>query len=160
TRLARNRTAHWSTSLMRRVTILGAESWGTALAVHLGRIGHEVRLWARDPSLASDIAERRANAVYLPYISLPDTVTVADAMGEALEDTELIVSAIPSHGCRAVMRAAAPFVSPRATIVSATKGIESDTLFRMSEVIAEELRSGPAIVVLSGPSFAIEVAQQ
>jgi glycerol-3-phosphate dehydrogenase (NAD(P)+) len=145
---------------MRRVAILGAGSWGTALAVHLGRIGHEVRLWARDPSLASDIAERRANAVYLPDISLPDTVTVTDAMAEALDGTELIVSAIPSHGCRAVMRAAAPFVSPRATIVSATKGIESDTLLRMSAVIAEELRSGPAIVVLSGPSFAIEVAQQ
>jgi glycerol-3-phosphate dehydrogenase (NAD(P)+) len=145
---------------MRRVTVLGAGSWGTALAVHLGRIGHEVRLWARDPSLASDIAERRANAVYLPDISLPDTVTVTDSMAEALDGNELIVSAIPSHGCRAVVRAAAPFVSPRATIVSATKGIEAETLLRMSEVIAEELRSGPAIVVLSGPSFAIEVAKQ
>jgi len=145
---------------MRRVTVLGAGSWGTALAVHLGRIGHDVRLWARDPSLASDISDRRANAVYLPDILLPDSVTVTDNLAEALQDTELIVSAIPSHGCRAVMRAAAPFVSPRATIVSATKGLESDTLLRMSEVIAEELGSGPAIVVLSGPSFAIEVAQQ
>jgi glycerol-3-phosphate dehydrogenase (NAD(P)+) len=145
---------------MRRVTVLGAGSWGTALAVHLGRLGHEVRLWARDPSLASDIAERRANAVYLPDISFPDSVTVTDAIAEALQDTELIVSAVPSHGCRGVMRAAAPFVLPRATIVSTTKGLESDTLLRMSEVIAEELGPGPAIVVLSGPSFAIEVAQQ
>jgi glycerol-3-phosphate dehydrogenase (NAD(P)+) len=145
---------------MRRVTVLGAGSWGTALAVHLGRIGHDVRLWARDPSLASDIAERRANAVYLPDISLPASVTVTDALAEALVETELIVSAIPSHGCRAVMRSSAPFVAPRATIVSATKGLESETLLRMSEVIAEELGSGPAIVVLSGPSFAIEVAQQ
>ena len=145
---------------MRRVTVLGAGSWGTALAVHLGRIGHDVRLWARDPSLASDIAERRANAVYLPDISLPASVTVTDALAEALFETELIVSAIPSHGCRAVMRSSAPFVAPHATIVSATKGLESETLLRMSEVIAEELGSGPAIVVLSGPSFAIEVAQQ
>ena len=145
---------------MRRVTVLGAGSWGTALAVHLGRLGHEVRLWARDPSLASDIAERRANAVYLPDISFPDSVTVTDAIAEALQDTELIVSAVPSHGCRGVMRAAAPFVLPRATIVSTTKGLESDTLLRMSEVIAEELGPDPAIVVLSGPSFAIEVAQQ
>ena len=89
---------------MGRVTILGAGSWGTALAVHLGRVGHDVRLWARDPSLASDIAERRANAVYLPDISLPDSVVVTDAIAEALVDTELIVSAIPSHGCRAVIR--------------------------------------------------------
>jgi glycerol-3-phosphate dehydrogenase (NAD(P)+) len=87
-------------------------------------------------------------------------VTVTDAIAEALQDTELIVSAVPSHGCRGVMRAAAPFVLPRATIVSTTKGLESDTLLRMSEVIAEELGPGPAIVVLSGPSFAIEVAQQ
>jgi glycerol-3-phosphate dehydrogenase (NAD(P)+) len=145
---------------MRRVAVLGAGSWGTALAVHLGRVGHDVRLWARDPSLALEIAERRANAVYLPDISLPDSVMVTDAIGEALFDTELIVSAIPSHGCRTVMRTAAPFISTRATIVSATKGLESDTLLRMSEVIAAELGSGPAIVVLSGPSFAIEVAHQ
>ena len=94
--------------------------------------------------------KRRANAVYLPDISLPDSVTVTDGMAEALVDTELVVSAIPSHGCRAVMRIAAPFVSSRATIVSATKGLEADTLLRMSEVIAEEFGAGPSVVVLSG----------
>jgi glycerol-3-phosphate dehydrogenase (NAD(P)+) len=145
---------------MHRVAVLGAGSWGTGLAVHLGRIGHEVRLWARDGALAAEIAERRANAIYLPDTLLPESVLVTDSIAEALLDTELIVSAIPSHGCRAVMRTAAPFVSPRATIVSATKGLESETLLRMSEVIAEELGTGPAVVVLSGPSFAIEVAQQ
>jgi glycerol-3-phosphate dehydrogenase (NAD(P)+) len=145
---------------MRRVTVLGAGSWGTALAVHLGRVGHDVRLWVRDPSLATDIQTRRANAVYLPDISFPDSVSITDAIAEALLDTELIVSAIPSHGCRAVMRTAAPLVSPQATIVSATKGLESETLLRMSEVIAEELGPSHAIVVLSGPSFAIEVAQR
>jgi glycerol-3-phosphate dehydrogenase (NAD(P)+) len=145
---------------MRRVTVLGAGSWGTALAVHLGRLGHEVRLWARDPTLAAEISERRANAVYLPDVLLPDSVLVTESIVEALPDTELIVSAVPSHGCRAVMRMAAPYISPRATIVSATKGLESETLLRMSEVIAEELGSGPAVVVLSGPSFAIEVAQK
>src|ERR1044071_8970033 len=102
---------------MRRVTILGAGSWGTALAVHLGRVGHDVRLWARDSTLAADIAKRRANAVYLPDTRLPDSVVVSDSIAESLLDTELIVSAIPSHGCRAVMRAAAPHVSPRSTIV-------------------------------------------
>ena len=137
------RNAACGASLMRRVTVLGAGSWGTALAVHLGRIGHDVRLWARDLALASDIAKRRANAVYLPDISLPASVTVTDALAEALFETELIVSAIPSHGCRAVMRSSAPFVAPRATIVSATKGLESETLLRMSEVIAEELGWDP-----------------
>ncbi len=145
---------------MRRVTIVGAGSWGTALAVHLGRIGHDVRLWARDPALARDIAHRRANVVYLPDVVLPDSVVVTHSMADELVDAELIVSAIPSHGCRAVMREAAGFISPRAILVSATKGIENETLLRMSEVIGSELRTRIPVVVLSGPSFAVEVAQQ
>jgi len=145
---------------MRAVTVLGAGSWGTALSVHLGRLGHDVRLWARDRSLVEDMRVRRANATYLPDVVLPHSVTVTAAIGEALRGTDLIVSATPSHGCRAVMRAAAPHVAPRATIVSATKGLETDTLLRMSEVIAQELGPGRPVVVLSGPSFAVEVARQ
>ena len=142
------------------VTVLGAGSWGTSLAVHLGRIGHDVRLWARDRALVDEMRVRRANTVYLPDVALPDVVSVTATMEEALRDTDLIVSATPSHGCRAVMRAAAPYIVPGATIVSATKGLESDTLLRMSEVIAQELGPACPVVVLSGPSFALEVAQQ
>jgi len=145
---------------MRTVTVIGAGSWGTALAVHLGRVGHDVRLWARDPALADDIRTRRHNAVYLPDVAFPGTVSVTHALDEALRGTELVVSALPSHGCRAVMRLAAPHVHPSATIVSATKGLEADTLLRMSEVIAEELGPDRPVVVLSGPSFASEVARQ
>jgi glycerol-3-phosphate dehydrogenase (NAD(P)+) len=145
---------------MRRVAVLGAGGWGTALAVHLGRIGHDVSLWARDAALAADVASQRVNGVYLPGIPLPDNVAVTSALAAALDDTDLVVSAIPTHGCRAVMRAAASKIRPRATIVSAAKGLEGDTLLRMSEVIAQELGAGRAVVVLSGPSFAIEVAQQ
>jgi glycerol-3-phosphate dehydrogenase (NAD(P)+) len=145
---------------MTTVTVLGAGSWGTSLAVHLGRIGHDVRLWARDRNLVDEMAERRANAVYLPDVRLPDAVAVTASIEEALRGVELIVSAIPSHGCRAVMRAAAPHVAARATIVSATKGLEGETLLRMSEVIAQELGPGRAVVVLSGPSFAREVAHE
>ena len=145
---------------MRSVAVLGAGSWGTALAVHLGLMGHEVRLWARDPSLAADIALRRANAVYLPDISFPANVTVTDVLSTAVGDTDLVVSAIPTQGVRGVMRAAAPDLRQRATVVSATKGLESDTLLRMSEVIAQELGADRAVVVLSGPSFAVEVAHR
>ncbi len=145
---------------MPRVAVLGAGSWGTALAVHLSRVGHDVQLWSRDPALAADIASRRANSVYLPDVSLPDSVSVTSSLESAVAKTDLVVSAIPSHGCRAVIRAAAPYFRPRATIVSATKGLESGTLLRMSEVIAQELGDNRAVVVLSGPSFASEVARK
>ena len=145
---------------MSRIAVLGAGSWGTALAVHLGRIGHEVRLWARDRALVDDMTARRANAVYLPDVTLPETVSVTDAIDEALGATDLVVSAVPSHGCRIVVRQAARHIRPRTTIVSATKGLEADTLLRMSEVIAQELGPRHPVVVLSGPSFAIEVANQ
>ena len=93
---------------MRAVTILGAGSWGTALAVHLGRLGHTVRLWARDGALVDEMRVRRANTTYLPDVPLPPCVAVTASMDEAVGGTGLIVSAIPSHGCRAVIRAAAP----------------------------------------------------
>jgi len=93
-------------------------------------------------------------------VHVPATVTVTHALGDALRDAELVVSAIPSHGCRSVIRNAAPFLAPRAVIVSATKGLEAGTMRRMSEVIAQEVGGAHRIVVLSGPSFAIEVARQ
>lgn len=145
---------------MRTVAVLGSGSWGTALAVHLGRIGHDVRLWAREPAMAAAISARRANAVYLPDVSLPASVAATDSLEAALRDTEVVVSAIPTHGVRSVMKSAAPHLRPGATIVSATKGLETGTLRRMSEVIAEELGADRPVVVLSGPSFAMEVAQQ
>ena len=144
----------------RAVAVLGAGSWGTALAVHLGRLGHDVRLWARDEALAREMTGRRANAVYLPDVTLPPNVSVTHAIDEALDGTELVVAAIPSHGCRAVIRSASPYIAPRAVLVSAMKGLESDTLLRMSEVIAQEVGPARQVVVLSGPSFAAEVAQQ
>lgn len=145
---------------MRTVAVLGAGSWGTALAVHLGRIGHQVRLWAREPATAAAISSRRANAVYLPDVTLPSVVDVTDSLQSALCDTDVVVSAIPTQGVRTVMRNARPHLRPGATIVSATKGLESGTLRRMSEVICEELGPDRPVVVLSGPSFAVEVAQQ
>jgi len=142
------------------VTVLGAGSWGTALAVHLSRVGHDVRLWARDRALADDMASRRANVVYLPDVTLPDTVFVTRDLERALDDATLVVCAVPSHGCRAVLRRAAPHLAGRATIVSTAKGLEAGTHLRVSQVIEEEVGPRHAVVVLSGPSFAGEVARQ
>ena len=145
---------------MKTVTVLGAGSWGTALAVHLGRVGHDVRLWARDPVLVADMSARRANGAYLPDVLFPDGVSVTHSIADAVHGAELVVSAVPSHGCRAVMKSAAASLAPGATIVSATKGLEAATLLRMSQVIAEEAGATHPVVVLSGPSFASEVARQ
>jgi glycerol-3-phosphate dehydrogenase (NAD(P)+) len=142
------------------VTVLGAGSWGTALAVHLARVGHDVRLWARDRALVDDMRGRRANAVYLPDVDLPPSVSVTHDLHDALAGVRLVVIAIPSHGCRAVVRAAAPAIASSATIVSATKGLEAGSLLRMSEVIAHEAGPSRPVVVLSGPSFASEVARR
>ena len=146
--------------MMRTVTVLGAGSWGTALAVHLGRLGHDVRLWARDRALVDEMAARSANTVYLPDVLLPDSVSVTDVLEDALADAELVVSAIPSHGCRGVIHAAAPFFATGAVIVSATKGLEAGSMLRMSQVVQREAGPGHPVVVLSGPSFALEVARQ
>ena len=146
--------------MMRTVTVLGAGSWGTALAVHLGRVGHDVRLWARDRALVEEMAARRANTVYLPDVRLPDSVSITDILEDALADAELVVSAIPSHGCRGVIHAAAPFFATGAVIVSATKGLEAGSMLRMSQVVQREAGPGHPVVVLSGPSFAVEVARQ
>jgi glycerol-3-phosphate dehydrogenase (NAD(P)+) len=146
--------------MTRRVAVLGAGSWGTALSVHLARQGHQVRLWGRDRALVDDMRVRRANAVYLPDVALPAGTLITDALSEAVDRAELVVSATPSHGCRAVIRQAAPLLPRGVTVVSATKGLEIETLRRPSEVLAEELGSGHAVVVLSGPSFASEVARE
>ena len=144
---------------MKNVAVLGTGSWGTALAFHLANAGHDVRLWGRNPELISEMTLRRTNAVYLPDIVLPPGVAPTASLEEALHRSDIVVAALPSHGTRAVIRSAAPFVPRQALIVSATKGLEQDTLLRASEVIAQEVRGARPVAVLSGPSFAIEVAR-
>jgi glycerol-3-phosphate dehydrogenase (NAD(P)+) len=145
---------------MRTIAVLGAGSWGTALSVHLAKQGHHVRLWGRDPGLVDEMRLRGANAVYLPDVTLPKGILVTCHLDQALSHADLVVSAVPSHGCRGVLRAAAPHIKTGATMVSATKGLEAETLLRLSEVITEEVGSEHHVVALSGPSFAVEVAHE
>jgi glycerol-3-phosphate dehydrogenase (NAD(P)+) len=144
---------------VKRVTILGAGSFGTALAVHMTRVGHEVRLWARDPELAREMAARRANPIYLPDLALPLTVTPTAELEEGLRGAELVVCAIPSHGTRDVIRRAAPLVDRGVALVSATKGLEEGTLLRMSQLITDIAGPEHPVSVISGPSFAAEVGR-
>jgi glycerol-3-phosphate dehydrogenase (NAD(P)+) len=145
---------------VRQVTVLGAGGWGTALAVHLARVGHDTRLWGRDAALVAEMNQRRANAVYLPDVRFPDSLRATSDLADALRDTEFIVAAVPSHGTRAILKQAVPHVRAGATVVSAAKGLERDTLFRVSEVIEQELGRAVHVAVLSGPSFAAELARE
>jgi glycerol-3-phosphate dehydrogenase (NAD(P)+) len=142
---------------MAALSVIGAGSWGTALAAHLARTGHSVCLWARDPELARTINERHLNPDYLPGLTLPEGVAAtADLAAAAAAETLFVV--IPSAFCRDVYRRLATAAPPDAVLVSATKGLETRTLRRMTEVAAEEA-PGRRLAVLSGPSFALEVAQ-
>jgi glycerol-3-phosphate dehydrogenase (NAD(P)+) len=144
---------------VKRVAVLGAGSFGTALAIHLSQLGHDVHLWARDAALADAIARRGANPVYLTDLPLPSSVRPTSDLFAAVEGAELIVAAVPSHGLRDVMRRAAPGMAPRAIVVSTTKGLEEQTLLRMTELLADTLGPDRPTAALSGPSFASEVAR-
>jgi glycerol-3-phosphate dehydrogenase (NAD(P)+) len=143
---------------MNRIAVLGAGSWGTALAIHLARAGRSVRLWARDEQLAADMAATRNNPRYLSGVSLPPDVEPTSCLKSALADAHFVVLTVPSHGLRSVVRLAAPSITPDAIVVSATKGLETESLQRMSSIVDQETHARFPIVVLSGPSFAAEVA--
>ena len=142
------------------MAVVGAGSWGTALAVHLARVGHDVTLYARDGVLVARMLEERENAVYLPGVALPDGVRPTHDLTEAVASASTLVWAVPSHGTRGTAQALASHVQPGTVVVSATKGLERDTWTRMSQVLVQELPHTCPVVVLSGPSFAHEVARE
>jgi glycerol-3-phosphate dehydrogenase (NAD(P)+) len=142
-----------------RIAVLGAGAWGTALAHHLGSHGRPVSLWARRAELAKALRETRHNPL-LPGVLLAPAVVVSDSFDEVLERAGTVVLAAPCHTVREVLGNAAEAWPAHATLVTAAKGIENDTLLTVTEVAREVLaeRLGAPMVVLSGPSFAREVA--
>lgn len=149
---------------MSRIAIIGAGAWGTALSIVLGRKGsHDVRLWAREPEIVSSIQSTRENPLFLPGHSVPETVSATANLQQALHGAEIVVSVVPSQYCRALFTSMRPSLSSEMLFVSATKGLEEKSLMRMTAVIADVLHSengfSPRLSVLSGPSFAREVAR-
>jgi len=145
--------------------VIGAGAWGTALAMVAGRHGdHEVRLWALEKEVLQSIARSRTNDLFLPGCPMPPAITATNDFKEALAGVEIIVSVMPSHHCRRTFEHMAQWLRPQMLFVSATKGIENDTLLRMTEVIHEVVGRlcgfEPKIGALSGPSFAMEVAEK
>jgi len=146
------------------IAVIGAGAWGTSLAIVLGRTGsHRVRLWAHEPEVRESLAARRRNDLFFPDQIIPQTVSVPQNLREALVDSEIVVSVMPSQHCRRVFQEMAVHLNSSMLFVSATKGLEESTLLRMTEVIGQTVRMHagftPRVGALSGPTFALEVAR-
>ncbi|HVO10901.1 MAG TPA: NAD(P)H-dependent glycerol-3-phosphate dehydrogenase [Vicinamibacteria bacterium] len=142
-----------------RTTVVGGGAWGTALAAHCARAALPVRLWAREPEVVQAVNEDHRNPLFLPEAQLPPGLRATGRLDEAVADAEVVIVVVPSEFCRAVYAQLGSLAPAGAILVSATKGLEIDTLRRMSEVAAAEAPGHP-LAALSGPSFALEVARE
>lgn len=145
-----------------KIAVIGAGSWGTALANLLAEKGLEVDLWVREAEVFTQIQDKRSNDVFLPGFRLSEGLRPVMSFEEALRDKQLVLLAIPSHVFRPVLVSIKPFLRPEISVMIATKGIENGTLRVMSQVAAEILdqRYLKRFACLSGPSFAREVARR
>jgi glycerol-3-phosphate dehydrogenase (NAD(P)+) len=146
------------------IAVIGAGAWGTAIATVLGRKQiHRVRLWAREAEVCESIREHRTNDLFLPQQPIPEAVKCTNSFEEALQGAAIVVSVMPSHHTRRVFQSMLPHLRQEMLFVSATKGIENESLLRMTEVITQLLGDSagfaPRIGAISGPSFAKEVAK-
>ena len=148
---------------MSEIAVIGAGAWGTGISIVLGRKEwHRVRLWAHEKEVCDSIAQRRVNEKFLPGCSVPDSVTPSNDLASAIDGAQIVVSVMPSQHCRSIFEQMRAHLRPGTLIISATKGLEENSLLRMTEVIVQVLDNGghrPRVGALSGPSFALEVAQ-
>jgi glycerol-3-phosphate dehydrogenase (NAD(P)+) len=142
---------------MKQIAVIGAGSWGTALAVIAARAGHRVRIWSRNTAVVSSINEQHVNSHYLSATSIPAGVTATGDIEAALQDASLVLLAVPSHAARETLTAIQSHLHEAAIIISVAKGIEIESGKRISEITKEVVASSHPFVALSGPSFAKEV---
>ncbi len=143
---------------MQRISVIGAGSWGTALAVLLGEKGFDVKLWARRKELANEIESKKENTQYLPGIKISNNVIADSSLKNTVDKSEMVISAVPSEFLRNTLKDLKPHYNNQ-IVVSATKGIEHSTSKRMSRVIEDELGK-IKVAVLSGPNHAEEVSRK
>src|SRR3990167_1433155 len=143
---------------LKPITILGAGSWGTALALYLARRGQTVNLWSVEINEVAGMLAERANSQFLPGFDFPEHIYPTANLVEAVKHIDDIIIAIPSVGFRATLIMLKPLITPSIRITCATKGLDTDTGQLLNEVVAEVLGRDYKFAVLSGPSFAREVA--
>ncbi|MGA8706646.1 MAG: NAD(P)H-dependent glycerol-3-phosphate dehydrogenase [Steroidobacteraceae bacterium] len=139
------------------IAVLGAGSWGTALAIQCARAGRPARLWGRDPAHIELLARTRVNQRFLPNAAFPDTLRLFPALEAAIDGVDDVLLAVPSHGFRALLQQLQPLLPQSVRLCWATKGFEQDTGLLPNEVAHAVLGSGRSVAVLSGPTFAAEV---
>jgi glycerol-3-phosphate dehydrogenase (NAD(P)+) len=148
---------------MKKITVLGAGGWGTALALALlrSRAEHRVCLWARRPQLADALKAKRVNTDYLDGVALPAQLEITSDLVEATQGAAIVLGVMPSEHARGIYMSALPHLEPQTAIVSATKGLDFPALERMTQMIASVVaeRFPARVAALSGPSFAREVAR-
>ncbi len=145
-----------------RISVIGAGSWGTTLAVLLVYNGHTVTLWEYDKDYTKTLSKTRENKTFLPGVKLPEEMIITNSLKDAAMDKHMLVIAVPTQFIRSVLKQISGIVSPHSLVVSVSKGIENKTLATVSQIIAEELHTIPKnnIAVLSGPSHAEEVSRR
>lgn len=143
---------------MKKITVIGSGSWGTALAIMLAEHGHEVLIWARRQDAVDELTQQRTNQRYLPGVRIPDGIRATTEHKEAAEYAEILISAVPSRAVRGTMGDFAPYLKEGQILVNVAKGLEQESLHRLSEVI-KEIAPQCEVCVLSGPSHAEEVAR-
>lgn len=150
---------------MANIAVIGAGAWGTALSIALGRGGkNHVRLWAYEKEVVESIRATHVNELFLSGCPLPQGIEATQSLAEAITGAEIVLSVMPSHHARRVWSQMKPLLRPEMLLVSATKGIENESLLRMTQVITEVLTKGegsfqPRLCAISGPTFAREVAK-
>ncbi|HEY9052745.1 MAG TPA: NAD(P)H-dependent glycerol-3-phosphate dehydrogenase [Gammaproteobacteria bacterium] len=143
----------------RPIAVLGAGSWGTALAIQIARAGHEVRLWGIESDQITAMQQQRSNPFYLPDIKFPESLQPETDLQKSVEQADILLLAVPSHAFRGFIRSAKQYIRHDHRLVWATKGLEEGTAKLMHQIVAEELPDCHLTAVVSGPTFAGEVAR-
>lgn len=144
---------------MPRCAVIGAGSWGTAIARHLARQGHSVHIWAHSPGVSEGISSRHTNPRYLSDVTLPDSLQATSDLATCLEGAEAAIFVVPSSHLRAVARRCASLIDPQTPVLVLTKGIEYETSRLMTQVVSDELGNPLRTAALSGPNLAAEIAR-
>ncbi|MBV51537.1 MAG: glycerol-3-phosphate dehydrogenase [Nitrospinae bacterium] len=143
----------------KRITIVGAGSWGTALSILLSRNGHDVDLWVYEQDLCAQIKDKRENAFFLPGFPIPEPIHPTNSLEEAIGDNEVVLLVVPTHIVRKMANDLAPLLNSNSLIINAGKGIENESLYTIRQILKDTLPDNCHLATLSGPTFAVEVAR-